>query len=101
MAVSHADEARERVGEICGIPPKRLRVVEMAELDAYRVYEPQRGGVRVIIGRDGSLLFAASALTTDAASDLYKAGERTDGQIFDDLRRRNRDRYADRQGLDA
>ncbi len=55
----------------------------------------------MIIGRDGSLMFAASALSTDQATELYKAGRRTTVQEFDDLRELNRKRYADAENRDG
>ena len=101
MEFSSSQEALRRASEICGVPPALLRVYEMTEIGAYRVYQPTRGGVRVIIGRDGSLMFAASALSTDQATEPYKAGRRTTVQEFDDLRELNRKRCADAENRDG
>ena len=101
MTVSTARDALDRVSEICGLPPAYLAVHEMAEISAYRVYEPTRGGVRVIIGHDGSLMFATSALSADQATELYKSGRRTAVQEFDGLREINRKKYADLDDLDG
>lgn len=89
MTICNANDAVGRVSDVSGVPPGRLRAVELARIDAYRVYEPVRGGLRVIVGSDGSVMAAGSTLTTDQATELYEAGRRTELEDFDDLRQRN------------
>lgn len=58
------------------------------------VYEPVRGGLRVIVGSDGSMMAAGSTLTTGQATELSEAGSRTELENFDVLRQRDQTHHA-------
>lgn len=49
------------------------------DLDATCFWDPARGGGTVIVGSDGTYLFAGSAVTRDAHLEAFAAGRRTIG----------------------
>ena len=51
--------------------------------DAYRFFNPVRGGASIIVGRDGSILFANSSVPPQRHVEAYLAGRRTDPKVFD------------------
>jgi hypothetical protein len=56
---------------------------EIPEIDAFFYWRPARGGGKILIGRDGSVLFAISAITIDDMIPTFRSGRRTDISLFE------------------
>lgn len=50
---------------------------------AYRFFQSVRGGAAVIVGRDGSFLFANSSVPPVKHEEAFVAGRRTDPDVFE------------------
>lgn len=55
---------------------------ELEHLDAFLHSERVRGGRKLIVGRDGSVLFAHSSMSASRMIEDFAAGERTDRALF-------------------
>lgn len=56
---------------------------DLPEIDAFYYAQPIRGGGQMLVGRDGSVMFAISALSREDMIPLWKEGRRTDPSSFD------------------
>ncbi|MBB2923740.1 hypothetical protein AB6N24_13045 [Cellulomonas sp. 179-A 4D5 NHS] len=56
---------------------------DLPEIDAFFYWVPIRGGGRLIVGRDGSVLFGISSLRLEQMVEAFAAGRRTDRALFD------------------
>lgn len=56
---------------------------DLAEIDAFFYWVPVRGGGRLIVGRDGSVLFGISSLRLEQMVDAFADGRRTDRSLFE------------------
>lgn len=61
--------------------PVEHRFLEAA--DAYRFFQAVRGGAAIIVGRDGSFLFANSSVPPMRHEEAFVAGRRTDPEVFE------------------
>lgn len=59
-----------------------LRERYMDEVDAIYVYQDVRGGAALLVDRDGSFLYATSAVTPDSHKEAFITGRRTDPSAF-------------------
>lgn len=57
--------------------------MDVPEIDAFYYWQPVRGGGQMLVGRDGSVLFAVSALSREDMIPLWKEGRRSDLSWFD------------------
>ncbi|MGW6128970.1 hypothetical protein ACWFNE_02965 [Cellulomonas sp. NPDC055163] len=55
---------------------------DLSEIDAFFYWVPIRGGGRLIVGRDGSVLFGISSLRLEQMVEAFAAGRRTDRSLF-------------------
>lgn len=55
---------------------------QLSESDATYFWEAGRGGGSLIVGSDGSILFATSSVPFDAHVAAYEQGRRTDSDAF-------------------
>ncbi len=58
--------------------PTDAQHVHLETADAYRFYQPVRGGSAVIVGRDGTCLFASSSVSPAQHEAAFVAGRRTE-----------------------
>ena len=57
--------------------------MDVPGIDAFYYAEPVRGGGQMFVGRDGSVMFAISALSREDMIPLWKEGRRSDPSWFD------------------
>lgn len=55
------------------------------KIDAYQFFVPVRGGASIIVAKDGSFLFANSAVDPISHEEAFLAGRRTNPALFDEL----------------
>lgn len=55
----------------------------LEHLSAYYFWEAARGGGAVVIGNDGSMLFANSSVAPEKHIDAFGDGRRTDPEAFE------------------
>jgi len=53
------------------------------DADAYRFFQPVRGGASIIVARDGTFLFANSSVPPAKHEEAFVAGRRTAPEVFE------------------
>lgn len=53
------------------------------DADAYRFFQPVRGGASIIVARDGTFLFANSSVPPTRHEEAFVAGRRTSPEVFE------------------
>ena len=61
----------------------KLSEQKINKIDAYRFFVPVRGGASIIVAKDGSFLFANSAVDPISHEEAFLAGRRTNPALFD------------------
>ena len=89
MEISSENQALSLVSSLTGIPTDQLTVKLWPQCNAFRVSQPTRGGVRVIVGRDATVMFAGSAMDIPAVELEFNKGTRTDPSRFTRMRQHN------------
>jgi hypothetical protein len=95
MKLDTIEKAARYASGLTGIPESVWHMEELPEVDGYIFGEPIRGGIRLIVGRDGSVLGGASALRTEQIIEAFLEGRRNDVNRFSNLKHRMNVRYAD------
>ena len=80
MIIGDRREGAELAGTLlhCTVEEAFESSGEIPEIDAFFYWRPMRGGGKVIIGRDGSVLFGISAITVDDMVVAFRDGRRTE-----------------------
>jgi len=78
---SQTDRAIETAIRLLGESPWEARALDKHE--AVYVWEPLRGGRALIVGKDGSVLFAASSVAPADHEQMFADGERTSLDRFE------------------
>jgi len=76
MSVMTAQDAVKRVSGLTGLLPCELHATRWPDCDAWCVAQPIRGGIRVVVGGDGTVLFAGSALDVWTVRHAFREGRR-------------------------
>ena len=61
---------------------KHYRIIENS--DAIYVYNPEKGGDSIIVGKDGQVLYFDSSIGFDEAMEAYNNGIRTPLELFEE-----------------
>lgn len=56
-------------------PPLQAR--DLPEIDGFFVWQKMRGGIQLLVARDGEVMFGLSAYDLDELVERFRAGERT------------------------
>jgi len=78
-------EAREVAVEYLAVLDAEapVRHLYFESVDAFMFFQPMRGGGSVLVGRDGSFLFADSSVLPSEHEEAFRNGERTSGHQDD------------------
>jgi len=55
---------------------------EIPEVNAFFYWQPVRGGSRIFVARDGTVMWAISSLSMEEMTALFASGRRTDYSRF-------------------
>ncbi len=79
------DEASVKAAKLLRIDPQDARMHSrvLDGIEGYYFWHPHRGGGALIVGPDGSVLFANSTVDPAVHMRSYAAGTRTDESLFD------------------
>ena len=89
MRISNAIEAMRLTAELTGVGITFLHARYWPGHNAWSVAQATRGGARVVVASDGSVMFAASGENEASVRTMFAAGCRTDPTRFANLRKRN------------
>ncbi|WP_449386028.1 hypothetical protein [Cellulomonas soli] len=85
MRVENLDAGAQIAARLLRCPVTEIRVTSkyLPEIDAFYYWQPIRGGGKLLVARDGSVLFGNSSITVADMIEPFRNGRRTGPALFD------------------
>ena len=85
MSITDRRQGAELAGTLlrCSTEEAYQNSSDVPEIDAFFYWQPVRGGARLLVAHDGSVLFGASSLTTEQLIAFFASGKRTEFWKFE------------------